>query len=170
MDLTTGEMIRNARKQANLTQKQLSEKYEIPLSTLKDWEGGQHKCPSYVAKLLVDRLVFDYCDQSETHMCEDPTDYKLGREDYLYYLKNRTCDIYEIYADTIEGIDEFCDDVLSLEDEDVAIIKNYLLLKHGKGWDYQDYRSAVLSYIYNQWKTDVIGSPYEKDDFLQSKS
>ena len=166
MDLTTGKMIRDAREKVGLTQKQLSEKYEIPLSSLKDWECEQHKCPVYVLKLLIDRLTLDYCLQSETHMCEDPTNWEFGREDYLYYLKNRTCDLYEMYADTVEGIDEFCNDTIALDEEDVAIIKDYLLLKYGKDWTYKHYRSAVISYLYNIRKQEVIGYPYKKEDVL----
>jgi len=162
MNLIAGEMIKEARKQSGLTQKQLSEKYGVPISSLKDWELSKHKCPDYVAKLLLDRLALDYCMQSETHMCEDPTDYKLGREDYLYYLKNRVCDLYELYADSVEGIDEFCDDTIALEDEDVAEIKSYLLQKYGKDWTYKHYRRAVISYLYNIRKQAVIGHPYTK--------
>jgi len=64
MNITAGEMIRQARKQAKLTQKQLSEKYEIPLSTLKDWEGGQHKCQPYVANLLLRCMTIDFPTES----------------------------------------------------------------------------------------------------------
>jgi transcriptional regulator with XRE-family HTH domain len=60
MNSTAGEMIRNARKQAGLTQKQLSEKYAIPLSSLKDWELSKHNCPDYVANLLLRCLAIDF--------------------------------------------------------------------------------------------------------------
>ncbi len=166
MNITAGEMIKTARIQAGLTQKQLAEKYEIPVRTLQDWELGLHKCPVYVLKLLIDRLAIDYCLQSETHMCEDPEDWKLGKEDYLYYLKNRTCDLYEMYADSIEGIDEFCEDTIALDEEDVAEIKSYLLQKYGEDWTYKHYRSAVISYLYNIRKCEVIGHPYKKEDIL----
>lgn len=157
---STGEMIKTARIEAGLTQKQLSEKYGIPLSSLKDWESGQHKCPSYVVKLLIDRLEWDYCPQSDQNPCEDPSmDFlpPCGKEDFLYLLKNRTCDLYELYANSIEGIDEFCDDTIMLENEDVALIKSYLAQKYGEDWTYINYRDTVISYMYNIRKKNIIG-------------
>ncbi len=160
-----GELIQNAREQAGLTQKQLSEKYEIPLSSLRDWENEQHKCPTYVLKLLLDRLVLDYCMQSKTNMCEDPEYCEpLGREDYFYLLKNRADVLYCSFANTIEGVDEFCDETLMIDEEDIVQIKSYLQDKYGKDWTYVHYRDAALSYLYNVCKQEVIGYPIRKED------
>lgn len=60
MELTAGEKIRNARKAAGLTQKQLSEKYGIPIRTLSDWERRKFEPPGYVLNLLLDRIKLDY--------------------------------------------------------------------------------------------------------------
>lgn len=53
-------MIRNARKQAKLTQQQLVDRYQIPRSTLQDWESGKHVPPAYVVKMLLRCLEADF--------------------------------------------------------------------------------------------------------------
>lgn len=40
------------RKLSGLSQPQFSEKYGIPLPTLRHWEQGQRECPKYVLDLL----------------------------------------------------------------------------------------------------------------------
>lgn len=60
MELTAGERIRNARKQAGLTQVQLATKYGIPRRTLQDWEHCKYEPPGYVLNLLLDRIALDY--------------------------------------------------------------------------------------------------------------
>ena len=44
--------IRKLRKLTGLTQKQFSDKYGIPISTLKNWEYGYRECPKYLIDLL----------------------------------------------------------------------------------------------------------------------
>lgn len=44
--------IKELRKLTKLTQKQFSEKYDIPLPTIRHWEQGQRECPEYVLDLL----------------------------------------------------------------------------------------------------------------------
>jgi transcriptional regulator with XRE-family HTH domain len=60
MQSTAGERIKNARKKAGLSQKQLSAKYGIPARSIEDWETNKHKCPDYVLNLLLDRIALDY--------------------------------------------------------------------------------------------------------------
>lgn len=60
MELTAGERIRQARKAAGLTQKQLCEKYGIPRRSLEDWERCKYEPPGYVLNLLLDRITLDY--------------------------------------------------------------------------------------------------------------
>lgn len=88
MNITAGEMIRQARKKAKLTQKQLSEKYKIPLSTLKDWEGGQHKCQPYVANLLLRCMTIDFPIIAETALSEQEQSTKPAEPTYIF------CDQY----------------------------------------------------------------------------
>lgn len=52
--------IREARKQAKLTQKQLSERYNIPHRTLQDWETGKHTPPEYIINLLLRCIAIDF--------------------------------------------------------------------------------------------------------------
>lgn len=40
------------RTESGMTQKQLSEFTGIPLRTIQNWEGGQRKCPEYIAELV----------------------------------------------------------------------------------------------------------------------
>lgn len=44
--------IREIRERSGLTQKQFSQKYNIPVDTLQNWEQGRRKCPAYVITLL----------------------------------------------------------------------------------------------------------------------
>ena len=48
------------RKLSELSQTQFSEKYSIPVQTLRHWEQGQRKCPEYVL-LLLERAVAEDC-------------------------------------------------------------------------------------------------------------
>lgn len=48
--------IREARKAAGLTQKQMSEKMGIPKRTIENWEGGTRKCPEWAERLIVAEL------------------------------------------------------------------------------------------------------------------
>lgn len=59
-DMIIGDMIREARKQAKLTQQQLSDRYQIPRRSLQDWEGNKHTPPAYVVAMLVRCLEADY--------------------------------------------------------------------------------------------------------------
>lgn len=48
--------IRHARVKHGLTQQQLADLTGIPFRTIQNWEGGQRKCPEYLAKMVVDLL------------------------------------------------------------------------------------------------------------------
>lgn len=48
--------IKEARISANLTQKQMSDLFEIPLRTIENWEAGKRTPPSYVEKLIIEKL------------------------------------------------------------------------------------------------------------------
>lgn len=51
--------IKEIRSLAGLTQQQFSEKYGIPLPTLRHWERGDRKCPQYTLDLLEIRVKKD---------------------------------------------------------------------------------------------------------------
>lgn len=53
-------MLREVRKQAGLTQKQLAERYQIPLRTLQDWETGKRTPPEYVLNMLLRCIAVDF--------------------------------------------------------------------------------------------------------------
>lgn len=44
--------IKSIRSLTVLSQSQFSEKYNIPLPTLRHWERGDRECPQYVIDLL----------------------------------------------------------------------------------------------------------------------
>lgn len=44
--------IKEIREISGLSQPQFSQKYNIPLPTLRHWEQGQRECPQYVLELL----------------------------------------------------------------------------------------------------------------------
>ena len=48
------------RKLSELSQTQFSEKYSIPVQTLRHWEQGQRKCPEYVLLLLERAVTEDF--------------------------------------------------------------------------------------------------------------
>ena len=49
--------IKQARLVAGITQKQMSEFFEIPLRTVESWESESRKPPAYVEKLIVEKLM-----------------------------------------------------------------------------------------------------------------
>lgn len=48
--------IAEARKEADLTRKEMSELYGIPVRTIENWETGKRKCPEYLENFIVERL------------------------------------------------------------------------------------------------------------------
>jgi len=62
--------IRYARMKYGLTQQQMSDLTGIPHRTIQNWEGGQRKCPEYVANMVINLL-----------------DQKFGRPDYQTILE-----------------------------------------------------------------------------------
>lgn len=48
--------IKTARKNVGLTQKEMSELLEIPQRTIEDWETGKRTPPTYVEKLIIEKL------------------------------------------------------------------------------------------------------------------
>lgn len=53
---TKPDTIKQARERSGLTQKQMSEKFEIPVRTIGSWEDGSRKCPVYVKNLIIQAL------------------------------------------------------------------------------------------------------------------
>jgi transcriptional regulator with XRE-family HTH domain len=94
-------MIRNARKQAKLTQQQVVDRYQIPRSTLQDWESGKHVPPMYIVNLLLRCLEADFgvsIDQTAiTEQVNTDTTYTLtytdgtplSTADEMYILKEK---------------------------------------------------------------------------------
>ena len=48
--------IKQARKNAGITQKQMSEILNIPQRTIEDWETGKRTPPVYVKTLVIEKL------------------------------------------------------------------------------------------------------------------
>ena len=55
--MMTAMNIKEARLVAGLTQRQMSELFEIPTRTIENWESGDRKPPTYVEKLIVEKLL-----------------------------------------------------------------------------------------------------------------
>lgn len=51
--------IKEIRTLTNLSQPQFSQKYNIPLPTLRHWEQSQRECPQYVLELLEFKVMED---------------------------------------------------------------------------------------------------------------
>lgn len=70
-DLT--QKIKEVRKQAGLTQKDLSNLYGIPKRTIEEWDRGAYEPPEYVANLLIDRIKADFLhNHSEAEVLSAP--------------------------------------------------------------------------------------------------
>lgn len=57
--MTVCKNIRDIRKNAGMTQKELSELTGIPKRTIENWENEYRKCPKYTLK-LIDFFVNNY--------------------------------------------------------------------------------------------------------------
>ena len=63
--------IKQARLKAGLTQKELCDRYDIPVRTLQGWEGGSRKPPEYVLNLLLRCIELDFSPEAEPTEQED---------------------------------------------------------------------------------------------------
>lgn len=57
--------IEEARKQKNMSRKEVSEWLEIPYRTLQNWEIGERQCPPYVEKLIVEKILMGKTETTE---------------------------------------------------------------------------------------------------------
>ena len=48
--------IKDVRIKYGLTQQEMSDLTGVPVRTIQNWEGGQRKCPDYVANLIIEKL------------------------------------------------------------------------------------------------------------------
>ena len=54
--METMELLKKARKQAGMTQKEFSEYFGIPCRTIEDWERGARNMAIYLLRLMIYRL------------------------------------------------------------------------------------------------------------------
>ena len=54
--METMELLKKARKQAGMTQKEFSEYFGIPCRTIEDWERGARHMANYLLRLMTYRL------------------------------------------------------------------------------------------------------------------
>lgn len=55
--MTDTNNLKEARKLAGLTQKEMSEQLGIPKRTIEDWERGISTPPKYVEQLVIEKLL-----------------------------------------------------------------------------------------------------------------
>lgn len=70
--------IRYARMKHGLTQAQLANITGIPKRTIENWEGGQRKCPDYVAKMVTDLLDQKFSQPDHKTILEEVLDMMEG--------------------------------------------------------------------------------------------
>lgn len=82
--------IKNERIRQGLTQEQLSKMFDIPVRTIQNWESEIRKCPSYVEKMILDKLNQpDYKTILEEVMDMMKSDLKhLKNNDTKQYVEN----------------------------------------------------------------------------------
>ena len=49
--------IKEARIEVGFTQKQVQDLIGIPIRTLQNWEAGVRKCPDYIERLVVEKIL-----------------------------------------------------------------------------------------------------------------
>lgn len=49
--------IKEARIQVGFTQKQVQDLIGIPIRTIQNWELGVRKCPDYIERLVVEKIL-----------------------------------------------------------------------------------------------------------------
>ena len=48
--------IKEARKKAGMTQKEMAEFFGMPKRNIENWEGGKNNPPDWVERLIIDKL------------------------------------------------------------------------------------------------------------------
>ena len=77
--------IRQMRELLGMSQKAFGDKYNIPMRTIQNWEGGQRECPVYVLNLL-ERVVWEDYEEDNGHVYQysiEDTDYKANYDLHL---------------------------------------------------------------------------------------
>lgn len=49
--------IEEARKKQGMSRREVADWLEIPYRTLQNWENGERKCPKYIEKLIVEKIL-----------------------------------------------------------------------------------------------------------------
>lgn len=49
--------IKEARTKVGFTQKQVQELIGVPIRTLQNWESEVRKCPDYIERLIVEKIL-----------------------------------------------------------------------------------------------------------------
>ena len=86
--------IKSERIKHGLTQEQLSKMTDIPVRTIQNWESEIRKCPSYVEKMIFDKL--------------NQPDYKTILEEILDMLKG---DVRYLKGDTKQYVENVIDEI-----------------------------------------------------------
>ena len=106
--------IRDARKQAKLTQVQLCERYKIPRSTLQEWESHKYEPPVYVKELLLRCIEADFNIKLEKPK-NDSRDFTLTYtdgtplcvSDYIYVAGEMTAKKVEAVSAEHKGVQSY---------------------------------------------------------------
>lgn len=84
--MNTVEILREALQATGLNQRQLAEKYEIPLRSFEAWIGGTRTPPAYVVNLLLRCLAVDFPAKAEPVLSEQSEQQtKQSEPTYSFY-------------------------------------------------------------------------------------
>ena len=91
--------IRSIREETGLSRKAFSDKYQIPLRTMEEWEAGRRKPPEYVSRMLkyyVSIKQWNEQRDEKINIVEDATGHKIVIVNDIRFKGKRNIDWKEV--------------------------------------------------------------------------
>ena len=89
--------IRSIREETGLSRKAFSDKYQIPLRTMEEWEAGRRKPPEYVSRMLkyyVSIKQWNEQRDEKINIVEDATGHKIVIVNDIRFKGKRNIDFF----------------------------------------------------------------------------
>jgi transcriptional regulator with XRE-family HTH domain len=101
--------IKDARRLAGLTQKQLAQKYNIPLRTLQGWDAGYNTPPQYMVDTLIARILADHMPSESVNIALPP--FYLALNDKAKHTKLEISTVNDTNDVNLKSIYMFLSDI-----------------------------------------------------------